>query len=86
MEITTHLAPEYTEKIALIQAQTQQDISEIVSRAIDLYFLTLQKTTPNALELFQTAGLVGCINTDPSVPYQTVIQEYLEHKHDRHQQ
>ena len=36
MEITTQLDPRYTEKIASIQKQTQQDISEILSKAIDL--------------------------------------------------
>jgi hypothetical protein len=45
MEITAQLDPKYTEKIALIQRQTQQDLSEIVGRAItsgklanDLYY------------------------------------------------
>ena len=42
MEITTQLDPRYTEKIASIQKQTQQDISEILSKAIDLYYQTLQ--------------------------------------------
>jgi hypothetical protein len=34
MEITTQLDPRYTEKIATIQRQTQQDISEIFGNAI----------------------------------------------------
>jgi hypothetical protein len=85
MEITTQLDPKYTEKIASIQRQTQQDLSEIIGRAIDLYCQTLEMSTPNALELFQSAGLVGCIDTDPSVPYQSVIQEYLEQKQAQNQ-
>jgi hypothetical protein len=85
MEITTQLDPKYTEKIASIQRQTQQDLSEIVGRAIDLYYQTLEISTPTALELFQSAGLVGCLDTDPSIPYQTVIQEYLEQKQARNQ-
>jgi hypothetical protein len=91
MEIITQLDPKYTDKIALIQKQTQQDLSEIVGKAItsgrqdanDLYYQTLQADTPNTLQLFQDAGLVGCLDTDPSVPYQTVIQEYLEQKQAR---
>jgi Protein of unknown function (DUF2281) len=42
MEITTQLDPKYTEKIASIQRQTQQDLSEIVGRSIDLYYQALQ--------------------------------------------
>ncbi len=34
MEITTQLDPKYTEKIASIQRQTQQNLSEIVGRSI----------------------------------------------------
>jgi hypothetical protein len=85
MEITTQLDPKYTEKIALIQKQTHQDLSEILAKAIDLYYQTLEISTPNALELFQSAGLVGCIDTDPTVPYRSVIQEYLEQKQERNQ-
>lgn len=85
MEITAQLDSRYTEKIALIQRQTQQDLSEIVGQAIDLYYQTLEISTPTALELFQSAGLVGCIDTDPSVPYQSVIQEYLEQKQEQNQ-
>jgi hypothetical protein len=85
MEIITQLDPKYTEKIASIQRQTQQNLSEIVGRAIDLYYQTLDISTPTALELFQSAGLVGSIDTDPSIPYQTVIQEYLEQKQARNQ-
>ena len=85
MEITTQLDPSYTDKIAAIQRQTHQDLSEIIGRAIDLYYQTLEISTPNALELFQAAGLVGCMDTDPSIPYQTVIQGYLEQKQERNQ-
>ncbi len=83
MEIITQLDPKYTDKIALIQKQTQQDLSEIIGKAIDLYYQTLQTDSLNALQLFQDAGLVGCIDTDPSLPYRAVIQEYLEQKQER---
>jgi hypothetical protein len=83
MEIITQLDPKYSDKIASIQKQTQQGLSEIVGKAIDLYYQTLQADAPNALQLFQDAGLVGCLDTDPSIPYQSVIQEYLEHKQER---
>jgi hypothetical protein len=85
MEIVTQLDSKYTEKIASIQKQTHQNLNEIVGRAIDLYYQSLEIKTPSALELFESTGLVGCLDTDPAVPYQTVIQEYLEQKQSQNQ-
>jgi hypothetical protein len=48
VRLCTQLDPKYTEKIASIQRQTQQDLSEIVGRAIDLYYQTLEISTPTA--------------------------------------
>ncbi len=57
MEITTQLDPKYTEKIASIQRQTQQDLSEIVGKAIDLYYQTLQVESNQ----FSRKQLFGCL-------------------------
>jgi hypothetical protein len=63
MEITTQLDPKYTEKIASIQRQTQQDLSEIVGRAIDLYYQTLQVEGRQ----FSRKKLFGCLQGRISV-------------------
>jgi hypothetical protein len=57
MEITTQLDSRYTEKIASIQRQTQQDLSEIVGKAIDLYYQTLQVESRQ----FSRKQLFGCL-------------------------
>jgi hypothetical protein len=58
MEITAQLDSRYTEKIALIQRQTQQDLSEIVGQAIDLYYQTLQIESRQ----FSRKQLFGCLH------------------------
>lgn len=63
MEITTQLDPKYTEKIASIQRQTQQDLSEILGKAIDLYYQTLQLETRQ----FSRGQLFGCLHGKISV-------------------
>jgi Protein of unknown function (DUF2281) len=63
MEITTQLDPKYTEKIASIQRQTQQDLSEIVGSAIDLYYQTLQVEGRQ----FSRKQLFGCLQGRISV-------------------
>jgi hypothetical protein len=62
MEVITQLDPKYTDEIASIQKQTQQDLSEIVGKAIDLYSQPLQADTPNALQLFHEARLIGWLH------------------------
>jgi hypothetical protein len=80
MEINTQLDLSHTEKISYIQQQTRQDITAILNSAIDLYYATLQPPAINALQAFQSAGLVGCMEVDPSEPYQSVIHDYLDQK------
>ena len=63
MQITTHLDSRYTEKIASIQRQTQQDLSEIVGKAIDLYYQTLQVESRQ----LSRKQLFGCLHGQISV-------------------
>jgi Protein of unknown function (DUF2281) len=63
MEITTQLDPKYTEKIASIQRRTQQNLSEIVGRSIDLYYQTLQVESRQ----LSRKQLFGCLQGQVSV-------------------
>jgi hypothetical protein len=78
MEIIIQLDPSRAEKISYIQQYTQQDITAILNSAIDLYYQTLQPPATNALQAFQSAGLVGCLDIDPTQSYQSVIHDYLD--------
>jgi hypothetical protein len=81
MEIITQLDPSHTEKLSYIQQQTQQDVAAILNSAIDLYYQTLQPPATNALQAFQAAGLVGCLDVDPTESYQSVVHNYLDQKY-----
>jgi hypothetical protein len=41
---------------------------------------TLQPSETNALQAFQSAGLVGCLDVDPTESYQSVIYNYLDRR------
>jgi hypothetical protein len=80
MEITAQIDPTHAERLTYIQQQTSQNLTEIFAHAIALYYQNLNPPTQNALTAFQNAGLVGCLDYDPTTSYQTDIQTYLETK------
>ncbi len=77
MEITTQLDPKYTEKIASIQRQTQQEISEILSKAIDLYYQTLQVESRQ----FSRKQLFGCLDgrISASADFDAPLDDFVEY-------
>ncbi len=40
---------------------------------------------PSALQAFQNAGLVGCVEIEPTESYQSIVQDYVIQKHQHHQ-
>ncbi len=40
---------------------------------------------PSALQAFQTAGLVGCVEMEPTESYQSIVQDYVLQKHQHNQ-
>jgi hypothetical protein len=40
---------------------------------------------PSALQAFQNAGLVGCVEMDPTDSYKTIVQDYVIQKHQQNQ-
>ena len=83
MEIAAQLDSDHAEKLAYIQAQTQQDVTEILNQAIDLYYEQLKPTQKSPLEVLQEDGLVGCFEGSPDLSsnYKTIIHEYLDQKY-----
>ncbi|MEB3233700.1 MAG: hypothetical protein VKJ64_22015 [Leptolyngbyaceae bacterium] len=91
MNVTTAFDGESADKLAYIQAQTNEDIAEILDRAlaglgvarIDWYYQQLRQPAKSPLEIFEDLGLVGCIDDaepDLSSAYQSHIQGYLQDK------
>lgn len=83
MHIATQFDDEHAEKLAFIQQQTQQEIAEILNRAIDLYYQQLQVPEKSPLEIFEEVGLVGCIDAEPDLSsnYKPVVKQYLHNNH-----
>jgi hypothetical protein len=82
MHITAQFDDDHADKLAYIQQQTNEEFGEILSRAIDLYYQQLQTPAKSPLDVFEEAGLVGCMEAEPdlSSAYKSHIQNYLENK------
>jgi hypothetical protein len=65
--------------IAFLKSREQvQDGQAIVEVTTDA---SLQPALTNALQTFQSAGLVGCLDIDPTESYQSAIHNYLDQKY-----
>lgn len=82
MEITIQLTDDQARKLTYIQQQTNQDVADLVSQAIEQHYEQLQGSQKTPLDIFEELGLVGCIDGDPnlSASYETVINDYLNEK------
>ncbi|MBE9077984.1 CopG family transcriptional regulator [Romeria aff. gracilis LEGE 07310] len=83
MEIATQLDNDHAKKLAYIQAQTHQDLTEVLNQAIDLYYKQLNPTQKSPLDILTEAGLVGCFEGAPDLSsnYKSSVNEYLDQKY-----
>jgi hypothetical protein len=84
MEITVQVTQIEADKIAFIQQQTNQDISEILRLAIDLYYDHLQAPLDPSLQILEASGFIGCcsVESDLSTNYKSVLSSQLNQKYD----
>lgn len=84
MEVNAQVNDDIANKISLIQQQTQQDISEILKKAIELYYQTLQTQPKTPLQILEESGFIGCFEDDPDLSsnYKQVLTESLAKKYD----
>jgi hypothetical protein len=84
MEITAQVTEAEASKIAFIQQQTNQDISEIMRQAIDLYYDHLQTPLEPSLQILEESGFIGCcsVESDLSTTYKSVLSTQLNQKYD----
>lgn len=92
MEITAQVTQIEADKIAYIQQQTNQDISEILRLAIakrlgtriDLYYDHLQAPLDPSLQILEASGFIGCcsVESDLSSTYKSVLSSQLNQKYD----
>lgn len=96
MHVATDFDDEQAGKLTYIQQQTNQEIAEILSAAVDLYYQKLHSSEQasstaqqSPLDIFQELGLVGCIkdaDANLSSDYKTLIHQEIEEKHAQEQQ
>jgi predicted metal-dependent hydrolase len=84
MEIQAHLTEVEAQKLSFIQEKTQQDLIEILKKAIDLYYKTLQIPQKTPLQILEESGFIGCcsVESDLSTTYKSVLTEKLNKKYD----
>jgi predicted transcriptional regulator len=87
MNLQIRLTPDLAAQLAYIEQHTHQDTETIIQNAIAQQYQQLQANSPNAFQLFEAAGLVGCIDGSPdlSTQYQSTITDYLANKQDQEQ-
>ncbi|MEH1908787.1 CopG family transcriptional regulator [Nostoc sp.] len=84
MRINARLDEEYADKLAYIQQQTNQAVTDVIKSAIELYYQQLQQEQKNALSVLIQTGFIGCGQADPdlSVNYKSILRDGLEAKYD----
>jgi hypothetical protein len=84
MEVNAQVNDDIANKLNFIQAQTKQDLSEILKKAIELYYQTLKTPQKTPLQILEESGLIGCFEDDPNLSsnYKQVLTESLTKKYD----
>jgi len=84
MRINARLDQEYVDKLAYIQQQTNQAVTDVIKSAIELYYQQLQHEQKNALSMLTQTGFIGCGQADPdlSVNYKLILRDGLKAKYD----
>lgn len=84
MRINARLDEEYADKLAYIQQQTNQAVTDVIKSAIELYYQQLQQEQKNALSMLTQTGFIGCGHADPnlSVNYKSILRDGLKAKYD----
>lgn len=83
MRINARLDQDSDRKLAYIQQQTSQGVTDIIKSAIDLYYQQLQAAAKHPLSLLTQTGFIGCgrADADLSVNYKSTLKQGLQAKH-----
>ena len=75
MNLHISLTPDRAAQLAYLQQQNQQDATTIIQNAIVREYEQAQSDCPNAFQLFEDAGLIGCIDgpADLSTHYKPLV-------------
>ncbi|MBD2413422.1 CopG family transcriptional regulator [Nostoc calcicola FACHB-389] len=84
MRINARLDDEYADKLAYIQQQTNQAVTDVIKSALELYYQQLQQQQKNAFSMLTQTGFIGCGEAHPnlSVNYKSILKDGLKAKYD----
>lgn len=84
MRINARLDEDRSRKLEFLLRVTNQKISEVVKRAIDIYYDRVQDTGASPAEILTSSGFVGFAKADPdlSATYKQRLGKSLAAKHD----
>ncbi|MEH2350756.1 MAG: CopG family transcriptional regulator [Nostoc sp.] len=84
MRINARLDDEYADKLAYIQQQTNQAVTDVIKSALELYYQQLQQQQRNPFSMLTETGFIGCGEADPniSVNYKSILKDGLKAKYD----
>jgi hypothetical protein len=80
MEITTQLDDNHAGKLAYIQTQTSQDLTEILNQAIDLYYQKLNPAQEIPVSNDLQDPLIGLFSGSPNLATQSekILQQEIK--------
>jgi hypothetical protein len=84
MRVNARLDRDHASKFNYIRQRTNQDASDIMKAAINLYYEKLHQESPvKPLQLLRESGLIGCAegDSDLSVNYKQYLTESLNEKY-----
>jgi hypothetical protein len=84
MRINARLDDEYADKLAFIQQQTNQAVTDVIKSALELYYQQLQQQRKNHFSMLTETGFIGCGEAHPnlSVNYKSILKDSLKAKYD----
>jgi hypothetical protein len=82
--VNARLDAKQSRRLEHLSKMTGATVSDVVKRAIDLYYEAMIRERPSAAELMQKEGFVGGAAgaVDLSETYKTLLHEVLAAKHD----
>ncbi|WP_334893485.1 CopG family transcriptional regulator [Nostoc sp.] len=84
MRINARLDDKYAEKLAYIQQQTNQAVTDVIKSVLELYYQQIQQQQKNPFSMLTETGFIGCGEADPnlSVNYKSILKDGLKAKYD----
>jgi hypothetical protein len=83
MEITIQIDAEHAAQLAYIQQRSHLDPAAVINHSIEQEYAKLQAASSTPLQIFEEAGLIGCLEGTPnlSVNYKSIISDYIAEKY-----